>query len=184
MILSWKRGAVALAFVFLISIVLIKPIGVSTQFVILDAMLVDLINDDFVFKDTSAQSGYNSSNGYLAKSGGSYAKSAAEPINYNFIFVISMIFGGFLASRKHKEPELPIMHQQRFGQTKYKRYLLCFIGGLIALLGARLAGGCTSGHMMSGMMQTSVSGYLFALTTFAVAIPTTVFFYCRKEKIL
>lgn len=45
------------------------------------------------------------------------------------------------------------------------------------LFGARLAGGCTSGHMMSGIMQTSLSGYLFALGAFAVAIPVAIIMY-------
>ena len=37
-----------------------------------------------------------------------------------------------------------------------------------------MAGGCTSGHMMSGMMQCSVSGYVFAASVFIVAIPTAL----------
>ena len=37
-----------------------------------------------------------------------------------------------------------------------------------------MADGCTSGHMMSGMMQGSVSGYIFAGAVFAVAIPTAL----------
>ena len=60
------------------------------------------------------------------------------------------------------------------------RYLAVFLGGALVLFGARLAGGCTSGHMMSGMMQTSVSGYLFAIAAFAVAVPTAIIIYGRK----
>lgn len=54
---------------------------------------------------------------------------------------------------------------------------MAFAGGFIVLYGARLAGGCTSGHMMSGMMQTALSGYLFALAAFAAAIPTAMIIY-------
>ena len=42
------------------------------------------------------------------------------------------------------------------------------------LYGARMADGCTSGHMMSGMMQGSISGYIFAACVFAVAIPSAL----------
>jgi hypothetical protein len=35
-----------------------------------------------------------------------------------------------------------------------------FIGGAILLFGARLAGGCPSGHGLSGNMQLAVSGLL------------------------
>jgi len=31
--------------------------------------------------------------------------------------------------------------------------------------------------MMSGMMQTSISGYLFALAAFAIAVPTAIIIY-------
>jgi uncharacterized membrane protein YedE/YeeE len=60
------------------------------------------------------------------------------------------------------------------------RYVTVFFAGLLVLFGARLAGGCTSGHMMSGMMQTSLSGYLFAIGAFAAAVPAAVLVYKRK----
>lgn len=55
-----------------------------------------------------------------------------------------------------------------------RRYLPAFLGGFLLLYGARLADGCTSGHMMSGMMQGSVSGYYFAVAAFATAIPAAL----------
>lgn len=58
---------------------------------------------------------------------------------------------------------------------------MAFLGGMIVLFAARLAGGCTSGHMMSGMMQTSLSGYLFALAAFAAAVPTAILLHGRAE---
>ena len=50
------------------------------------------------------------------------------------------------------------------------------MGGFIFLFGARLADGCTSGHMMSGIMQGSVSGFVFAIAVFVVAIPVALLF--------
>lgn len=38
-----------------------------------------------------------------------------------------------------------------------------------------MADGCTSGHMMSGIMQSSVSGFIFAAAVFAVAISISIF---------
>ena len=35
-----------------------------------------------------------------------------------------------------------------------------FIGGVIAMFGARLANGCPSGHGLAGASQLAVSGYL------------------------
>ena len=59
-------------------------------------------------------------------------------------------------------------------QNVWRTYVLPFIGGILLLYGARMAGGCTSGHMMSGMMQGSVSGYAFAASVFVIAIPTAI----------
>ena len=39
MTLDWKIGGLALGFVFFIAMMLVKPIGVSTQFVILDGVI-------------------------------------------------------------------------------------------------------------------------------------------------
>ena len=185
---NWKMGGVMLGLSFFLAVALIKPIGVSTQFVIADGIMAAAINPSFVQKDEKAKSGYSSTNAYLNKSGGKYAKSVAKPLNYSFIFVLSMFLGGLLGrlftKNKQNSPvvlQIPVVHTRRFGNNSILRYSLSFIGGVIVLWGARLAGGCTSGHMMSGIMQTSVSGYLFAGATFLVAIPTALLMYQRRE---
>lgn len=180
---NWKISGLALGLTFLMAVVLVKPIGVSTQFVILDGIVWNLFSDDLVVKDATASKGYSSTNLYLNKSGGKYAKSVAKPLNYSFVFVIAMLAGGFLASKLQSTPtdktELtaPAVWRSRFGDSSAKRHLAVFVGGILVLFGSRLAGGCTSGHMMSGMMQTSLSGYLFSLGAFALAIPVTLFIY-------
>lgn len=176
---NWLKSGIALAACFLLAVVLIKPIGVSTQFVIFDGIVASAFNDSLVVEEPANKSGFASSNAYLDKSGGKYAKSVANPISYGLVFVIAMIGGGFLASRYQSEraPSIPRFHQSRFGDSAMKRYLLAFIGGVIVLFGARLAGGCTSGHMMSGMMQTAVSGYLFTVAALTSAIPTAILLY-------
>ncbi len=180
---NWLKGGSALGIAFLLAVVLVKPIGVSTQFVILDGIIGDTVNDSLVVKDQQAKKGYSSSNAYLNKSGGKYAKSVAHPLNYSFIFVASMILGGLLGrmfqpgTGSVKIKQIPEVHQRRFGNSPVARALIAFIGGFIVLWGARLAGGCTSGHMMSGMMQTSISGYLFAVAAFTVAVPTAILIY-------
>jgi uncharacterized membrane protein YedE/YeeE len=61
-----------------------------------------------------------------------------------------------------------------------ERYLMAFGARFLVLYGARLAGGCTSGHMMSGMMQTALSGYIFSAGAFLIGIPTALYLF-RKE---
>ncbi|MEZ4604271.1 MAG: YeeE/YedE thiosulfate transporter family protein [Desulfobacterales bacterium] len=94
-----------------------------------------------------------------------------------------MLGGGLVARVTRKDKtlhQIPEIHAARFGQTPVLRYVLAFFGGVIVLWGARLAGGCTSGHMMSGMMQTAISGYLFAAAVFVVAVPVSLILYRAK----
>ena len=180
---NWLASGIALGIAFLLCVALVKPIGVSTQFVILDGILWDVISDDVVVEDASAKKGYSSPNAYLNKSGGKYAKNVAKPMNYSFVFVLAMILGGFVAARLQSDKDekeslsIPPVWKDNFGDSPGKRYLATFLGGLLVLFGSRLAGGCTSGHMMSGMMQTSLSGYLFALGAFGMAVPVAFFMY-------
>lgn len=184
---SWKVSGAALGLAFLLAVAWVKPIGVSTQFVILDGMIWNALSSKTVVVDETAPKGYSSPNAYLNKSGGKYAKSVANPLNYSFVFVLAMVLGGLLAARfqfnrpEKKAEALPAVWRSRFGDSSVKRYAAVFLGGFLALLGSRLAGGCTSGHMMSGMMQTSLSGYLFAFGAFSVAIPVAILMF-KGEK--
>ena len=184
---GWKAGGLALALVFLLGITLVKPVGVSAQFVILDGIIWDVFSADTVVEDANSKTGYASSNAYLNKSGGKYAQNIAEPMNYSFIFVLAMVAGGFAASKMQAsdhETEMidpPVVWQKKLGTSTAKRYLFAGLGGVLVLFGARLAGGCTSGHMMSGMMQTALSGYLFAFGAFAAAVVTAIFMYGRED---
>ncbi|VEN74909.1 conserved membrane hypothetical protein [Candidatus Desulfarcum epimagneticum] len=183
---GWLTGGAALGAVFFIAVLAVKPIGVSTQFVIFDAIIWDMASNDLITADKNAKSGYSSPNAYLGKSGGKYAKNARHPLNYSFVFVLAMALGGFVsfALRKTRpdrsERAVPGVWRERFGDSRAKRYAWAFIGGILSLFGARLAGGCTSGHMMSGMMQTAISGYLFAAGAFLAAVPFSILFYKKR----
>jgi uncharacterized membrane protein YedE/YeeE len=179
MVLNWKSGGLLLGFVFFLAVLLVKPIGVSTQFVILDGIIGDAVNSELVIK---TDEGYTSTNAYLAKSKGKYAKSVSNPLNYSFIFVLAMMGGAFLSTMlkgglSREERTMPALWRANFGDSAMKRYAVAFVGGFVVLYGARLAGGCTSGHMMSGMMQTALSGYIFAAGAFAAAIPVAILMF-------
>ncbi len=180
--LNWKAGGLLLGLVFFAAVLLVKPIGVSTQFVILDGIVGDAVNPALV---TTTDDGYTSTNAYLAKSGGKYAKAVSNPLNYSFVFVLAMMLGGFLSALTRggidrAERSVPALWRANFGDAPWKRYAAAFAGGFVVLYGARLAGGCTSGHMMSGMMQTALSGYIFAAGAFLAAIPVSMMLF-RKE---
>ncbi len=186
--LGWLYGGLLLGSVLAIAMIVIKPVGASTQFVILDGIIWDSISP-IVSETTQTTTGYTSENSYLAKNEGAYAKKVANPFSYSLIFAISIAFGGLLSRYTmgpkitQEEKSTPTVWMNRFGKgSSYKRYIMTFTGGLLILFGSRLASGCTSGHMMSGMMQTSVSGYFFAFGVFLTAVPTSILFYMKKEK--
>ena len=182
---KWLKGAIILGLSFFISILLVKPIGVSTQFSDLPGIVHSAIDQDVIQKDSERESGYRSSNEYYDKSDGKLAKAIKNPINYDFIFVLAIPLGSLIGylTRSKKDEKLDL--EDKIDDSKesckvdtnksfIKKYLPNFIGGFLLLYGARLADGCTSGHMMSGMMQSSLSGYVFAGVVFAVAIPTAI----------
>ena len=177
---NWRFGGVAMGFIFLITIALVKPIGVSTQFVIVDGILWHSIDKNVVVKDSENKSGYASSNDYLNKSGGKYAKNVANPLNYGILFVLSMILGGFVAKKMQGNEA---SEENSSGEhTKSRNLFLVFIGAIFVLIGARMAGGCTSGHMVSGIMQSSLSGYIFIFFTFSVAVPLSIWMHKKEQK--
>jgi uncharacterized membrane protein YedE/YeeE len=181
---DWIRAGLWLAAAFFLAMMLVKPIGVSTQFVIVDGIAWDALDNGLV---TRTETGYTSSNAYLAKSGGKYAGAVADPLSYGLLFVLAMPLGAFLSTRLMAPPQRNPRNTdpcqpatcRRAGFSRAQRLLMAFGGGFLVLFGARLAGGCTSGHMMSGMSQSSVSGYLFAAGVFATGVPLAMALYRR-----
>ena len=102
--LNWFRGGILLGLVFLLAVFLVEPIGVSTQFVIFDGIIWNGFSENLIKENPDSTSGYESSNAYLNKSGGKYAKNVVHPFNYSFIFVLSIFLGAFI-SAKTKGPQ-------------------------------------------------------------------------------
>ncbi|GAA0288660.1 YeeE/YedE thiosulfate transporter family protein [Rhodovulum strictum] len=171
MVLNWKIGGPLLGVVFFLAVLLVQPIGVSTQFVVADGVLWEQYAPGVISQ--TADGGWTSPYPYFAK----YAADIANPLTYSMIFVAAMMGGAFLSSVAFgriplRERFSPALWSANFRIGWVGRWVLAFLGGVIVLFGARLAGGCTSGHMMSGMMQTAVSGYVFAFGAFLTAFPT------------
>jgi hypothetical protein len=79
---------------------------------------------------------------YFTTKEGKYGPSSLP--NWQLMFVIGIIIGGFAASKlsgDFKVQAVPDMWRSKFGGSWLKRALVAFIGGTIALFGARLAGG-------------------------------------------
>ncbi len=101
-------------------------------------------------------------------------------IDWQWMFVLGIFFGSFLSSNysgSFSWTALPDSWRARFGESVSKRSVVAFIGGFIALFGVRMAGGCPSGHGLSGMAQLSVSGLLAMIGFFVGGIITARLLY-------
>lgn len=58
-------------------------------------------------------------------------------------------------------------------QTLKIHPLRAVLGGVVVIYGARLAGGCTSGHGISGMSQLSVASFVSVVVMFAAGVGVT-----------
>lgn len=129
--LSWKTGGLLLGLIFFAAVLLVKPIGVSTQFVILDGIVWGAIDPNVVVPSEEAKHGYTSPNPYLDKSGGKYAENVANPLNYGFVFVIAMMAGAVISAVlrggvEKDERAMPAVWRANFGAAMWKRYLAAF----------------------------------------------------------
>ena len=144
-----------------------KALGVSTSFV----RAVGIIGGSF-----SEQ--YIRGNEYLTKY--LVGKPAFE---WQFTLVIALFFGALVSavlSGTYRKENVPSLWARRFGTSALRRFTVAFFGGMLVLFGARLAGGCTSGHGISGGLQLALSGWIFLASIFASGIATAFVLYGKQ----
>lgn len=107
---------------------------------------------------------YASENPYLVKMGSIFRGET--------FLVIGLLIGGMLGARKDVAKAPKVENPHAGVETNAKRYTEAFLAGFLLLFGARLAGGCTSGLIISGMTQLSIAGFVFAAGVFATGIGT------------
>lgn len=101
-------------------------------------------------------------------------------VDWQFLLVGGIFFGALLSSvtdRSFKWESVPPVWAQRFGTSPVKRAAGAVLGGIVAMVGARMADGCPSGHGLSGMMQFSVSSLVALIMFFAVGIAVAAIVY-------
>ena len=105
--------------------------------------------------------------------------------DWQLMFVIGIFIGSLIASLwsgSFRWQGVPDMWAEHFGSSPVKRGVAAFFGGIVAMFGARLAGGCPSGHGLSGMIQLAVSGLIAMIFFFAGGIIMTRLIYCGGKK--
>jgi len=135
-----------------------RPIGASTSFPYISDAIIGFTN-----------------NGYFSK--------IQTPGHWEMIFLAGALVAGLVFSLIKKEFKLTFIHSEwkkYKGSSVVNRIIWSFVGGFILIIGARMAGGCTSGHIISGGMQLSVSSLVFSVFVFVGLLITGNFFYRKK----
>jgi uncharacterized membrane protein YedE/YeeE len=109
-----------------------------------------------------------------------YFQKIEKSGNWELIFLSGAFLSGLIFSLFKREFRMSMVHDHWIkykGHTPVKRAVWSFIGGFLLLFGARMAGGCTSGHVISGGMQLAVSSLVFAVFVFGGLLITGRLFY-------
>lgn len=138
-----------------------KPLSVSTAY----ARLAGLVGNLFSQGHTESLKFYQESK---------------PKIEWGVMLVVGMLLGAFIAAVTGGELTgawVPTLWEQRFGPDVALRLAVAFVGGAVTAYGARLAGGCTSGHGISGALQLSVSSWIALVCFFIAAVATAHLLY-------
>ena len=149
-ILSW--------FAFLLSD---KPIGCSTAFARTSGMIEKMICGQLVLEKP-------------------YYRKFVPEIDWEWMLVLGVLLGSFVSaalSGQFQASGVPQKWAVHFGDSFGLRWITALFGGVIMGLGARWAGGCTSGHGISGTLQLAVSSWIAAVCFFIGGIATARFLF-------
>jgi len=142
-----------------------------------------LISDSYIGCSTA----FTTSSGMLEKliAGPStgqkpYYKKFPLEINWGLMLVAGVAVGAFISALLSGSLQfacVPDLWAKTFGHSVVLRFAAAFFGGILVAFGARWAGGCTSGHGISGTMQLAASSWVAALCFFTGGIATAMLLY-------
>lgn len=106
-----------------------------------------------------------------------YLKQVGLRVDWQWMLVAGVVLGSFLSAAASGTAGLtwaPARWAQSFGDHPAPRLAIALVGGLLMGWGARWAGGCTSGHGISGSLQLAVSGWVAVAAFFIAGIATAM----------
>lgn len=109
-----------------------------------------------------------------------YYQKFAPVIDWEWMLVLGVVVGAFLSallSGDFRWEWVPQMWAEQASASPAARWLVALIGGIFLGFGARWAGGCTSGHGISGTLQLAVSSWVAAACFFVGGIASAMLIY-------
>jgi hypothetical protein len=112
-----------------------------------------------------------------------YFQALSRSGNWYVIFLSGALLGGLIPALIRRDFKFEVVYSRwkhYRGPSRTQRVLYALLGGFLLIFGARVAGGCASGHILSGIMKLNIASLLFALATFAAFFLTGWLFYKRR----
>jgi len=162
--LPWWMGGILMAGLLLITFSIFgadRPIGASTYVPFFAGLIFDLDPEKY-----------------------SYLKEVKNAGSWEGVMLLGSLVGGFVTSvfitKSFRFSLMPTGWRKYKNNSVVSRILWSFFAGFIMIIGARLAGGCTSGHFMSGVSQLAISSMIFGTVVIISLLITGKFFYNTK----
>ena len=100
--------------------------------------------------------------------------------NWSILFLIGTFIGALIAVKTQKSQSVKEETWiKNFGNSKIKRGLFAFLGGILLIIGSRVAGGCTAWHTLGGVAKLSIVGVLFTLSFILIGVIAAKLIYKR-----
>ena len=109
-----------------------------------------------------------------------YYREFKPVVDWQWMLVVGMVIGALISSLLSGDFQwqwIPSKWEASFGANRIIRIGASLLGGILLGFGSRWAGGCTSGHGISGTMQLAVSSWISAICFFIGGIFAALFLY-------
>jgi len=168
-VFPWWLAGLVLGLVQVLAVALEGPLGVSTQFVVVEGMAAKQVMPEY------------------AESHPLLSQEKYHTLGYGFWLDAGLVAGAFMAAvvtLRWRPRATTVWWKLNRGRSDYLgRFVFGFVGGFLILLGARLAHGCTSGQFASGWALLSLSVVPFTIMMFLGGLLTAWLVYPRTPEI-
>lgn len=109
-----------------------------------------------------------------------YYRAVRPEIGWEWMLAVGVLLGGFVSAVLSGDIRLeavPQLWAREFGAGVGWRWLAAVLGGFLLGAGSRWAGGCTSGHGISGTLQLVAGSWLAVVCFFIGGVATAFLLY-------